>query len=117
MAIVVVGFAMLWDSMVLKQRKISSGKVVTLPFSKNKEISLKGDYIIINKEGQTTVFSSSCTHLGCKINQHTDSQLLCPCHGSTFDLKGNATKGPAVKPLKSLAFEINDVTAEITIMV
>ncbi len=42
-----------------------------------------------------------CTHLGC--HPAIDPQmriLICPCHGSRFDLQGNVLKGPAVRPLQ-----------------
>ena len=111
----VVGTVALWDNMITKQKKISSRSTVSLPFDVNKEISFQDDFVIINKEGVTRVFSSRCTHLGCKINQHDNNQLLCPCHGSTFDLLGNATKGPAVRPLEKMTFEIDDTLGSIII--
>lgn len=39
-----------------------------------------------------------CTHLGCTINV-TPTELICPCHGSSFDRQGRVLKGPADKPL------------------
>jgi len=111
----VVGTVALWDNMITKQKKISSRSTVSLPFDVNKEISFQDDFVIINKEGVTRVFSSRCTHLGCKINQHDNNQLLCPCHGSTFDLLGNATKGPAIKSLEEIKFEVDISNNRITI--
>ena len=102
-----VGTVALWDNMIRRQKKINSRNTISLPFVANKEISFQDDFVIINKEGITRVYSSRCTHLGCKINQHDNNQLLCPCHGSTFDLLGNATKGPAVRPLEEMIFEID----------
>jgi Rieske Fe-S protein len=41
-----------------------------------------------------------CTHRGCDVNYDSDAKIFeCPCHGSTFSLKGAVTKGPATKPL------------------
>lgn len=113
----IIGTTALWDRMIATQKKINSRKTVSLPFATNKEISFQDDFIIINKEGKTKVFSSQCTHLGCKINQCTDSQLLCPCHGSKFDLNGNATKGPAIKPLEKMDFEIDKPNNKIIIRI
>jgi Rieske Fe-S protein len=39
-----------------------------------------------------------CTHLGCTVNV-TPKELICPCHGSSFDRQGKVLKGPAVRPL------------------
>ena len=112
-----VGTVALWDNMITKQKKINSRNTISLPFNVNKEISFQDDFVIINKEGVTRVYSSRCTHLGCKINQHDNNQLLCPCHGSTFDLNGNATKGPAVKSLEEMKFKISSSFDKITIVI
>jgi Rieske Fe-S protein len=39
--------------------------------------------------------------------------LLCPVHGSTFDLEGNATKEPAVEPLKKFRTEVGNAAVVI----
>ncbi len=43
--------------------------------------------------------SSVCTHLGCQVT-HVRNGFQCPCHGSTFDVDGNVTKGAAPRPLE-----------------
>ena len=113
---IVVGIAVVWNKMIFTQEKINSKKIITLPFPTNKEISFLDDFIIINKDSEVNVYSSRCTHLGCKINQHSNNQLLCPCHGSTFDLDGTPTKGPAVTALERLDFTIDEITNEITVI-
>lgn len=41
-----------------------------------------------------------CTHLGCQPAWDPQKgNLVCPCHGSRFDLKGSVLKGPAARPL------------------
>jgi cytochrome b6-f complex iron-sulfur subunit len=49
----------------------------------------------------------TCTHLGCTVSV-TPSELVCPCHGSRFDLHGNVLAGPANRSLKRLAVEESD---------
>ncbi len=39
-----------------------------------------------------------CTHLGCTVNA-VETGFKCPCHGSTYDLDGKNTGGPAPLPL------------------
>ena len=39
-----------------------------------------------------------CTHRGCGL-QTRKSDLVCPCHGSRFDLTGAVLEGPAQLPL------------------
>ena len=46
-------------------------------------------------------FSSVCPHAGCNVSEVTDGNIVCPCHGSRFDLEGAVVKGPAREPLAS----------------
>jgi Rieske Fe-S protein len=110
-----IGFVVLWDKMVFTQKKIVGNKTISIPLDTNKQISFNDEFIVINKDANTKVFSSRCTHLGCKINKSKNNELLCPCHGSTFDLNGNPTKGPAIKPLEQKDFEISNSTININI--
>ena len=63
--------------------------------------------LIIIKEKEIKIFSSKCSHLGCKINSQKNGLLICPCHGSKFDKEGNPVEGPAPNPLKEIRFEKN----------
>jgi Rieske Fe-S protein len=51
--------------------------------------------------GELTSHALYCTHAGCQVNpQPVDGQLLCPCHGSIFNLADGAViAGPAPAPL------------------
>lgn len=58
-------------------------------------------------EDSYVALSDICTHKGCKVTfQKAPSNLLCPCHGSVFELDGSVTKGPATKPLKVYTTEL-----------
>jgi len=46
-----------------------------------------------------------CTHLGCTVAV-TPAGILCPCHGSRFDRRGEVLEGPANRPLPRLPFEV-----------
>lgn len=52
-------------------------------------------------------YSLICTHQGCTVG-YSGKQLLCPCHGATFDpyKGGKATGKPATKPLNSVKVKI-----------
>jgi nitrite reductase/ring-hydroxylating ferredoxin subunit len=54
-------------------------------------------WLIHDKDGIYAV-SSTCTHLGCIINQKEEI-FVCPCHGSQFDLSGKVVRGPAISSL------------------
>ena len=48
--------------------------------------------------GKVRVQTAVCTHLGCTVHM-VETGYQCPCHGSTYDLLGHNTGGPAPKPL------------------
>ncbi len=107
-------FFYLWDKMA---GRILAGRAypkIVLPVSQ-RLVAFYADYIVVNRKGKVRVLSSHCTHLGCVINKVEDGNLVCPCHGSEFDLKGNAIKGPAYKPLKSIPFKENSTGKQIVI--
>lgn len=58
------------------------------------------------------VYSAACTHTGCEVNGwNSDARrLVCPCHGSEFDVADAArvVNGPASKPLAMLKVELTD---------
>lgn len=110
-----LGTAFLWDKMVRSEKELTSPKTLTIPFDVNREFSFHDKFIVVNKDHKLQVFSSHCTHLGCTIHHIENGKLLCPCHGSTFDLKGNPIKGPAIKPLKKLSYSVNELNQTITV--
>lgn len=110
-----MGSALLWDQLVKSENQLAENKIVKVPFDPNRKITFHEDFIILNDDDQTQVFSSHCTHLGCVINQSKNEQVLCPCHGSAFDKNGQPINGPAVKPLEKLAFSINKDLQQITV--
>lgn len=63
-----------------------------------------GKPVIVSQptKGDLVAFSAICTHMGCTVAPQGD-QLVCPCHGSTYDLAtGDNTGGPAPKPLAKI---------------
>lgn len=58
------------------------------------------------------VYSAACTHTGCEVNgwNRDAGRLVCPCHGSEFDVADAArvVNGPAPKPLAMLKVELTD---------
>ena len=78
-------------------------------------ISFHGDVVCIKDKLVLKFFHSRCTHLGCRINKADGDKLVCPCHGSEFDIKGNALKGPANKALQKLDYSFDKATDEFVI--
>ena len=63
--------------------------------------------LLIHTESGFTALSLTCTHLGCTLEPN-ETGFACPCHNSSFDVQGNVTHGPAVKPLQVLRIEITE---------
>lgn len=58
-------------------------------------------------EGQFRAFSSICTHEGCPVTSVEDGAIICPCHGSRFDIDtGEALAGPARNPLTAMTVSV-----------
>jgi len=92
-----------------------SAKNKSITVKRVKGISFHDDAIIIDNNNSLSVFSSRCTHLGCKIEHEENNMLLCRCHGSSFNTDGSVAKGPASKSLKSLNFKFSKDKKNITI--
>lgn len=53
-----------------------------------------------DKNGELTLRSATCTHMGCRVGwNETEHTWDCPCHGSRFKPKGEVLSGPAESPL------------------
>ena len=76
-----------------------------------------GDGVIVTRVSPTrvAVFSSSCTHLGCRISRVEDGLLVCPCHGSRFHRDGSVASGPAARPLAELPFTIDATSGAVVV--
>lgn len=58
--------------------------------------------------GQYKAFSAICTHAGCLVAGVSQGQIVCPCHGSTFNMTtGAVINGPASAPLPTRTVTVN----------
>ena len=55
-------------------------------------------YLHRAREGELVALLARCTHRGCQPEPVAD-RLVCPCHGSEYDLWGAVLEGPAERPL------------------
>ena len=78
-------------------------------------LSISDELIFFKTDQDLTVYSARCTHLGCKINQVEDNEIVCPCHGSRYNTEGKPIKGPSTKKLKILEYELDSEQNEIVI--
>jgi nitrite reductase/ring-hydroxylating ferredoxin subunit len=52
------------------------------------------DGYVVNDNGQIRALQAVCTHMGCTLQFRPDwSDLRCPCHGASFDLRGELANG------------------------
>ena len=71
--------------------------------------------VVVNIDGTTfSAVSAVCAHMGCTVGVKKNF-LLCPCHGSTYDLNGNVVRGPAARSLKKFQTEVKN--GNITIII
>jgi cytochrome b6-f complex iron-sulfur subunit len=54
------------------------------------------DGFVVNDEGVIRALSAVCSHMGCTLQfRPAWTDLRCPCHGASFDLKGQLANGRA----------------------
>jgi cytochrome b6-f complex iron-sulfur subunit len=103
-----IPMAGLWGYMVKREqfrdeRRLSRIRLSDIPQGN----SFYNEYWIKRSSDSFKVFSTRCTHLGCRIRPADGDQMVCPCHGSAYDAEnGSVIKGPAEKPLEMLNFNI-----------
>jgi menaquinol-cytochrome c reductase iron-sulfur subunit len=71
--------------------------------------SHKAVWGIKQADGQVTVFSPICPHLGCGYRwDESDRKFKCPCHRSVYDVSGRVLGGPAPRPLDVLPAKVEN---------
>jgi Rieske Fe-S protein len=55
--------------------------------------------LVLRDEGGLYAMSAVCPHMRCTVAAD-GGRLVCPCHGSAFDLQGAVLDGPAREPLE-----------------
>jgi nitrite reductase/ring-hydroxylating ferredoxin subunit len=104
-------------SLTVYSTKVENG-ILTIPLTsflpEEKMIIIRSkaltyDILLVRGEaGDHKAFLMKCSHQD-NILVANNKGLTCNLHGSTFDLNGQATKGPATKPIQKLkTTEAND---------
>jgi Rieske Fe-S protein len=72
--------------------------------------------VIRADENEVVVLSDICTHMGCGVEYAQASRdIQCPCHGSSFNLEGGVTGGPAPAPLRKYMSSFDGSTVTIVV--
>jgi Rieske Fe-S protein len=71
--------------------------------------SAQSVYVTKGADGQLTVLSAICPHLGCSVAWHqAQDEFICPCHGGRFTADGKHVFGPPPRGMDPLPHEVVD---------
>ncbi|RPI17081.1 MAG: Rieske (2Fe-2S) protein [Ignavibacteriae bacterium] len=95
--------------------EVTSIPLSELPENSSKFIKIDDEpVLVIRKDGMNIIaFSAICTHLDCLVGyRKNEKDIICNCHGSTFNLDGMPQEGPAKEPLSkyNLTIEGDKIT-------
>jgi cytochrome b6-f complex iron-sulfur subunit len=66
-------------------------------------------YVVRLADGGFLALHRQCTHLGCSVPwDEASGRFACPCHASSFDLRGLVLSPPAPRPLDLFAVRIEN---------
>ena len=67
-----------------------------------------GIAVIHTAVDEYVALSTRCTHQSCTVTYRANSEeMVCPCHGSRFDNKGDVLQGPATRSLTRYAVSLS----------
>lgn len=102
-------FFKLWQNTVDRQKTFSaSTQTITINENLPEGVHFFDAVILIKTQGVYRLFSAKCTHLGCRINKTENGELVCPCHGSRYNYEGVPLKGPSIKSLTEIVFQVEN---------
>lgn len=92
----------------LLNRFLKTDRKVNIPLQKITGNSYTGGhFFVFRQDDGWRVFSRKCPHLGCSLQKNpAGTQIVCPCHGSTFSLDGKYLHGPAKKDMTRLSYTV-----------
>lgn len=71
--------------------------------------------IIMKGTGNYLALSMRCTHMGCTIFPPQNGEMVCPCHGSVYDMNGNLIAGFGRGPLYHYPSSYDATTHTLTL--
>lgn len=106
--LVLLGFIFAVAKLARLHEQFTSTKTFTIDRnSLNEGFNFFERFIVLVDSENIKIFSSKCTHLGCRITKTEGQELVCPCHGSHYNKNGEPVRGPAPRQLETPAFEIS----------
>ncbi len=97
------------------EQMVSAGKAADFAEWQTKVIAAAGSPVLVVRLPQGfRAFSAICTHLGCVVQwDEKQHQIVCPCHGGSFDTTGRVLAGPPPRPLAP--FDVVVVDGEVKV--
>jgi Rieske Fe-S protein len=71
--------------------------------------------VIRTAESDYSAFTAVCTHEGCLVSTFSGGQMVCPCHGSVYNLQGSVVSGPAPSPLVRYSTSLDTTKSELLV--
>ena len=71
-------------------------------------------YLVRLADGGLLALSRQCTHLGCSVPWDEEkARFVCPCHASSFDVKGEVLSAPAPRPLDTFPVRVENGVVKV----
>ena len=75
-----------------------------------------GVVVVQPTAGEFKAYSAICPHQGCTVDEISNGEIHCPCHGSTFRVSDGAVlQGPATQGLMVLTTTVKDGSVVVTL--
>jgi cytochrome b6-f complex iron-sulfur subunit len=88
---------------------IDAGRVEQYSPGKVRAVPQGQFYVSCLEDGSFIALSRTCTHLGCSVPWNEEKKrFICPCHASSFDLRGQVLAAPATRPLDYFPIKIEN---------
>ncbi len=73
-----------------------------------------GAWLRRDDEKNFTVYSATCTHLGCPVRWISSAELfMCPCHGGVYYKNGDVAAGPPPQPLQQFPVRVQQGQVQV----
>jgi len=115
--LITLPFVILAGHTINRHVQVSEKKEIKVSNNLSNGITFFDDFIVIKNDNDQSFYSSRCPHLGCRISSEGNGELVCPCHGSRFDLNGKNIKGPANRSLQKLDYTKDTSSGEFIIKI
>jgi cytochrome b6-f complex iron-sulfur subunit len=73
-------------------------------------------YLVRLDDGGFLALHRECTHLGCTVPwSEAERRFVCPCHASSYDIRGVVLSAPAPRPLDWLPVRVENGIVKVVI--